>query len=188
MSLDPVPPPARFRFRPWMAVAPVAVIAVAGLGLLALRMPLPGTAPVGADRMAVELVAPVEPTVEPGGTMEVGELVNGYDHVAIPPQAEPEDVYDAGYQTAWVEPLPPLPEPRATTWRSDGAVARPTQEAVEVTRSGGRFGFDEPGPDYAAERRARQARLDRIQAEQAAQGRAGAPATGADLDRDTAFY
>jgi hypothetical protein len=187
MTLDPVSPPARFRFRPWMAVAPVAAIAVVGLGMFALRMPLPGTAPVGADRMAVEVVSPVEPTVEPGGTMEVGDLVNGYTHVAIAP-AEPADAYDAEYETAWVEPLPPLPEPRAVTWRSDGAGTGPTQEAVEVTRSGGAFGFDTPGPDYAAERRARQARLDRIQAEQAAQGRAGAPTTGADLDRDSAFY
>lgn len=187
MSSDPVPPPVRSGFRPWMVVAPVAAITVVGLGMFALRMPLPGTAPVGADRMAVEVVAPVERTVEPGGTMEVGDLVDGYTHVAIAP-TEPADAYDAGYETAWVEPLPPLPEPRATTWRSDGAVTRPTQEAVEVTRSGGQFGFDAPGPDYAAERRARQARLDRIQAEQAAQGRAGAPMTGADLDRDSAFY
>ncbi|WP_439471370.1 hypothetical protein [Brevundimonas sp.] len=187
MSLDPVPSPARSGFRPWMVIAPVGVIAVAGLGLLALRTPLPGPTPVGADRMAVEVVAPVEPTVEPGGAMEVGDLVDGYTHVAIAP-AEPADVYDAGYETAWVEPLPPLPEPRATAWRSDGAAARPTQDQAEVTRSGGQFGFDAPGPDYAAERRARQARLDRIQAEQAAQGRAGAPMTGADLDRDSAFY
>jgi len=169
-----------------MAIAPVAVITVVGVGLLALRTPLPGTAPVGADRMAVEVVAPVEPAVAPGGTMEVGDLVDGYTHVPIQPQSQGEDAYDAGYQTAWVEPLPPLPEPGV--WRSDGAVVTPTQPQPEVIRSGGRFGFDAPGPDYAAERRARQERLDRIQAEQAARGSPGAPVVSPGLDRDSAFY
>lgn len=185
MSIQPLSTTRR-SFRPWMAVAPVVVIAVAGLGLLALRTPLPGTAALGADRMAVEVVAPIEPEVEPGGTMEVGELVDGYDHVAIQPQGEGADAYDAGYQTAWVEPLPPLPEP--TVWRSDGAVVRPTQPQPEVTRSSGQFGFDAPGPDYAAERRARRDRMDRIQAEQAARGSPGAPAASPGLDRDSAFY
>jgi hypothetical protein len=185
MSIQP-PSSTRRGFQPWMAIAPVAVVAVAGLGLLALRTPLPGAAAVGADRMAVEVVAPVEHAVEPGGTMEVGELVDGYTHVAIQPQAEGADVYDAGYQTAWVEPLPPLPE--TTVWRSDGAVVRPTQPQPEITRSGGQFGFDAPGPDYAAERRARQERMDRIQAEQASRGNAGAPVASPGLDRDSAFY
>lgn len=186
MPIQPLSPNAHRRFRPWMTVVPIVGIAVGGLGLLALRAPMPATAPVGADRMAIEVVAPVEPDVAPGGAMEVGDLVDGYTHVAIQPQAEGADVYDEDYQTAWVEPLPALPEP--TVWRSDGAVVSPTQPQPEVTRSGGRFGFDAPGPDYAAERRARQERLDRIQAEQAARGGPGAVVVSPGLERDSAFY
>lgn len=186
MSIQPLSSTLRRGFRPWMAVVPVAVVAVAGLGLLVLRTPLPGAAGVGADRMAVEVVTPVEPAVEPGGVMEVGDLVDGYTHVAIRPQADGPDVYDTAYQTAWVEPAPP--EPSSTVWRSDGAVVRPTQPQAEVVRSGGQFGFDAPGPDYAAERRARQERLDRMQAEQAAVGRPGAPTASPELDRESAFY
>ncbi len=184
MSIDPAASPRRPGFRPWMAVVPLAAVAVAGAGMLALRAPLPGAAPLGGSRMAVEVVAPVEHEVQPGGTMEVGDLVDGYTHVAIPPRAEEADAYDLGYETAWVEPLPPLRTPAPTVWASSDAVVQPTQAQPE----GGRFGFDTPGPDYAAERRARQERLDRIQAEQAARGTAGAPVTSPGLDRDNAFY
>jgi hypothetical protein len=116
MSMEPFVSRARPGFRAWMVVAPLAVVAVAGVGMLALRMPLPGAAPVGGSRMAVEVVAPVEPEVQPGGTMEVGELVDGYTHVAIQPQAVGADVYEPGHQTAWVEPLPPLRGPEPVAW------------------------------------------------------------------------
>jgi len=184
MSFDPSVSRRRPGFRPWMAVVPLAAVAVMGAGMLALRTPLPGAGPIGGSRMAVEVVAPVEPEVQPGGTMEVGDLVDGYTHVAIRPQAEGADVYDPGYQTAWVEPLPPLRTPEPTAWAGAEAVVQPTQAQPQ----GGQFGFDTPGPDYAAERRARQERLDRIQAEQAARGAAGAPVTTPGLDRDNAFY
>jgi len=175
-------------FQPWMAATGGAVVVVAAVGLLALRAPAEATVPDSSERMQVEVVAPIEPVVDPGGVMDVGELVDGYTHVAIQPQAEGPDVYDPVYQTAWIEPLPPVPAPRV--WRSDGATVSPTQPQpeVETTRSGGMFGFDDPQPDYAAERRAREERLDRIQAEQAARGRAGAVAASPGLDRDSAFY
>lgn len=184
MFTDSAAPRRPSGFRPWMAIVPMAAVAVAGLGLLALRAPLPGEPSIGGSRMAVEVVAPAEPEIQPGGTMEVGELVDGYTHVEIQPQAAGADVYDPGYQTAWVEPLPPLRAPDPAVWTGGAAIVQPTQAQPE----GGRFGFDTPGPDYAAERRARQERLDRIQAEQAARGRADGPATPPGLDRDNAFY
>jgi hypothetical protein len=185
MTFDPASLSHRPGVRPWMILAPLAVVAAAGLVVLLMRGPA-GQALSGG--MRVEVVAPAEPEVQPGSTMEVGQLVDGYSHVELPTAAEPADAYDADYQTAWVEPLPPLREPSPTVWRSD-AVDEPTyRPGAEVTRSGGRYGFDEPGPDYAAERRARQERLDRIQADQAARGRAGTPVAGPDLDRESAFY
>lgn len=186
MSFDPPSSTARSGFRPWMAVAPLALAAVVGVGFVVLTTPLPGAGPLGAGRMAVEVVAPVEPEVPPGGTMEVGELVDGYTHVAIQPQAQGADSYDADYQTAWVEPLPPLRAPEPAAWSGGEAVVQPTQ--AQPQGQGGPFGFDAPGPDYAAERRARQERLDRIQADQAARGAAGAPVSAPGLDRDSAFY
>jgi hypothetical protein len=186
MSIDPAFSRRLPGFRPWMAVVPLAAVAVAGLGVLVLRAPLPGAGPVGDARIAVEVVAPVEPEVQPGGTMEVGDLVDGYTHVAIQPQAAGADAYDADVQTAWVEPLPPLRAPEPAAWSGGEAVVQPTQ--AQPQEQDGPFGFDAPGPDYAAERRARQARLDRVQAEQAARGAAGAPVTSPGLDRDSAFY
>lgn len=186
MSMEPAVSRARPGFRVWMVVAPLAVVGVAGLGMLVLRAPLPGAAPIGASRIAVEVVAPVEPEVQPGGTMEVGELVDGYTHVAIQPQAVGADVYDPGHQTAWVEPMPPLRGPGPVAWTGGSAVVQPTQSQPQS--QGSRFGFDAPGPDYASERRERQERLDRIQAEQAARGTAVTPTASPGLDRDSAFY
>ncbi|WP_420470027.1 hypothetical protein [Brevundimonas sp. FT23042] len=172
--------------RPWMIGAGVTVVLAAGLSLALMRGDPSGA--VAGSPMTVEVVAPVEPVVDPGTTMEVGPLVDGYTHVDRPAPSDPADAYDADYQTAWVEPLPPLPEPRRVRvdLPTEGPMLAPT--APQPARAGGAYGFDTPGPDYAAERRARQDRLDRIQAEQAFRGRGGTPVGGPTLDRDTAFY
>lgn len=182
MTFDPVTS-GRPAFRPWMVAAPVAVIAMAGLVFVMLR-PDGGMAP-GGGRMQVEVVAPVEAEVQPGGTMEVGELVDGYTHVAIAPPVSDADTYNPDYQTAWIEPEPPGPASSVRVWTSAPPALAP--EPVPEGRAGS-YGFDAPGPDYAAERRARQERLDRIQAEQASRGMAGQPGTSPALDRDSAFY
>ncbi|MFC7379865.1 hypothetical protein [Brevundimonas sp. GCM10030266] len=187
MTFDPVSPSPRFRVQPWMIGAGVAVVAVGGLAFVLLRG---GSADGfhGSDQMQVEVVAPVEPEIQPGATMEVGPLVDGYTHVALPAQGGEEEIYVADYETPWVEPLPPLREVSTVAWRSDGG-EEDLRPRGEVTRSdGSRFGFDQPSPDYAAERRARQERLDRIQADQASRGRPGTPVAGPDLDRESAFY
>ena len=181
MSIDPTPSRVS-GFRPWMVAAPVAVIALAGLGVMALRGAAPETAFGPSGRMQVEVVAPVEPELQPGGTMDVGELTSGYTHVAINQPTTEADAYEADYQSGWVEPSPPLPSPPAEVWSSRDATVRPTQPQPERE---GAYGFDRSGPDYAAERRARQERLDRIQRGQPAPG---TPPAAPGMDRDNAFY
>ena len=183
MSFDPVTPD-RAVFRPWMVVAPLAAIAVGGLAFVVLS-PGDSLGPRDGGMMQVEVVAPVETEVEPGGTMEVGELVDGYTHVAIAPPVSDADTYNPDYQTAWIEPDPPAPGPSIRVWTS---APPPPPDAVPTEKRAGAYGFDAPGPDYAAERRARQERLDRIQAELASRGMAGQPGATPSLDRDSAFY
>lgn len=183
MSSNPLP---RSISALWWGVGAVGVVAATGLGGLVLRTPLPTLAALGGDRMQVEVVAPVERLVEPGGILEVGELVDGYSHAAIQPRAEGPDVYDAENQTAWIEPAPPPMPIAASPWSDGGTVVQPTESPPELRE--GNFGFDAPGPDYAAERRARQDRLDRLQARRTAPGLLAAPEPSPTLDRDSAFY
>ena len=183
MSFDPVTPD-RSVFRPGMVVAPLAAIAVGGLAFVLLS-PGGGIGPRDGGMMQVEVVAPVETEVEPGGTMEVGELVDGYTHVAIAAPVSEADRYDPEHQTAWIEPEPSEPRPSIRVWTS--APPSPPTPVPPEGRAGS-YGFDAPGPDYAAERRARQERLDRIQAELASRGMAGQPGITPSMDRDSAFY
>lgn len=187
MIPDPVSTSPRFRVQPWMVGAGVGLLAVGGLTFAVLRDASAGGV-LGGEQMQVEVVTPVEPEVQPGETMDVGALVDGYTHVALPAQATGDEVHVADYETPWVEPLPPVREASRVAWRGD-VVESEAPARVEVTRSdGGRFGFDAPEPDYAAERRARQERLDQLQADQAATVHPGTPVPGADLDRESAFY
>lgn len=163
-------------------VTSIAAGAVGILGIAALTLAPSGEAAARPDAPAVsiEVVAPREPTPVAGGVMEVGELTDGYQHR---PSVQPA-TYDP-LPDAWVEEEPlPMPEPRR--WTSEPPVE--PQAAVVTVRAQGdpmKFGFDEPTPDYAAERRERKARMERIEAENAA--RATAP-SGAQLTRDSTFY
>lgn len=180
-SGSPVPPAPRLRL--WMIAVPVVVLSAAVAGLFVLnRMPLPNASPIDPhDAVQISLIQPVEPEVSPGARMEVGDLVDGYAHAPIPAaerEAGPDpDGYQAGYASAWLEPVRE-PDPRP--------VARPPLEAPVIAptapqpaSAGNPYGFDTPTPDYDAARRARRERLDRIEAEAA-----GKPP----LNTDTAFY
>lgn len=165
-----------------VAVLGAGLVAAAGLGLAALlRTPLPQPDPINPDdAVEVQVVAPVEPVVQPGSRMEVGELVDGYEHVPIAARPSDMDGYDPGYETAWIEPLP-REAPRGR-WSDEPTEVRPASAAQPPVRES-RFGFDAPGPDYAAERRMRRERLDRFQQQ--------APATvsvGAGLRTESTFY
>lgn len=170
------------RLRPWMIVAPVAALAATAAGLFAVNaIPLPSAAPIGAgDAVQISVIPPVEPEVSPGERMEVGDLVDGYDPALVPVVA-PEAAADANgyhpaYASAWLEPDDaPAPVPR----RLEFPVVSPTAPQPNATPAGNPYGFDAPGPDYDAARRARRERLDRIEADASARP---------PLDADTAFY
>ena len=209
MSPEPRPsPPSVGRSRLKVLIAgPVAAVAVLGLGAAGVAG-LPGgggaVASMG-DGLRIEVVQPPAPEIEPGSRMDVGELVDGYQHVTFE-RPDFRDRFEDFYADAWLESLPPLPDP--PRWRRETARAehppaelRPTAWRPPMEERPGPanpYGFDAPAPDYRAERRARRERMARLEAGRAAV-RAyvedgivwrSVPAYGPPprLERDTAFY
>ncbi|MDI1326792.1 MAG: hypothetical protein PSV23_08315 [Brevundimonas sp.] len=150
-----------------MHLAVIAVVGVAALGLMGLKyVTLPGPTPVAAgEGLEIEVVAPVEPELAPGSVMDVGELVDGFRYVP--------SVRAAGapvHEAAWTEdedaaPRTPPPSRPAGVRRyaSDAYALPPEPEPPRRERERRWFGFDNPLPDFGAERRARQARLDALE-------------------------
>jgi hypothetical protein len=170
--------------------AGVVVVAAVGLGGLALSGRGGGEAKAsGGPELSVAVVAPVEPDVQPGDVMDVGELNNGFDG-KLPEVAAAEPVADNYYaeQPAYVEnryyssaqPMPaPRPGEEAHLYVDQSPMDR---DAGPVRRENPRaFGFDQPRPDYAREREARRAAMEAREA--ARQARRERPDLGPD-----AFY
>lgn len=119
-----------------------------------------------ADRgpgVNIAVVAPREPVPEPGSVMDVGELADGYSHsdYALRPADDRwrADVFE-DEPPARVEPEP-VERSRVIESRPDPAPAPVIVERRQPPpERRWPFGFDQPRPDYAAERRERQARLD----------------------------
>lgn len=153
---------ARPRPRHWAALASVGVAAV---GLVSLRsVDLPGPRPVEAhNRLRIEVVAPVEPKVEPGSRMDVGELVDGFRYTPPPPaMIEPIAYERYDDREDWRDPPPPR---YVGGLRGEEAIFDPPRrerdEPVRRPRDDRRwFGFDEPRRDYRAEREDRRARYE----------------------------
>lgn len=157
---------ARLAQRRWLVAAPAAGLLALGLGAAAMaRLPAGATTPPGGEALRIEVVQPPAPEIAEGPRMGVGELVDGYQHVAAARRApESEDLL------AWLDPLPPLPsppEPPRPQPPRYGEVAIVTPASPQPSRREpvDRFGFDAPQPDYAAARAARRERLDRIERE-----------------------
>lgn len=173
---------------PWTltpAAAAIAASAVAATGLTAVTAPaLIGQnhdARADGPRLSIAVVAPREPVPVAGPIMDVGEVVDGYEHH---PYVQPA-AYDPAPYTWDNGPLP-MPEPRVWTSSPEPMPeARVTPTVPQPRGDPNKFGFDEPLPDFAAARRERQARIDRIATESAT--RAQAP-SGAELDREAEFY
>lgn len=180
---------ARMRRTPvWMIAVGVGAVVIAAGATTIKRIPLPGVEAIDpASAMQISLVEPVEPEVDPGGRMEVGELTDGFTPSTIPVAVtEDAELYREDFSDAWVEP-DYEPAPRSWRWRdreNDRPV--PYEERVEVEpRDPPRnpYGFDAPRRDFEAERAARRERLERMQAE----GWREVP-SGARLSSDSAFY
>lgn len=156
---------ARLRPRHLAAAAAVAVIAVGVAGVRAVALPGPQPLLDGA-RMQIEVVDPVEPEINPGSVMDVGELVDGFEYTPPPPPRRVvEPVAYASYDDDFE---PPKRRPKSAAYNEQPIIHAPPQpEARAGDRRGPRddrvdrwFGFDAPERDYRAEREARRARRD----------------------------
>lgn len=160
-------PPRRPRVRDGrlyaLSAASLGVIAV--LGLRSLELPV--AAPVDEnDRLRIELVHRPEPAIKPGGLIDVGELVDEFEGPPpAPPAAGPYDEW--AWVADWEEgseafrTLEPAPVP---PWRvfADALFGPPPPPPPPRPGDDRRFGFDDPRPDWRAEREARRARLEAL--------------------------
>ena len=163
----------------------IAAAVTGGLGLLGaggLWLASGDRSPgFGGDGLAIAVVAPVEPVPVAGPRMDVGEVVDGYEHHPfVQPAAFESD-------TAWLPPeedaYAPLPAPdyRPTRVEVPLEPAPPEPAPEPEARRPGRwsFGFERPLPDFAAERRERRARRDAYEMAQRAEAQVE-PAPGPD--------
>jgi hypothetical protein len=149
-------------------MATIAAVGVAAVGLMGLKfVDLPDAAPVSpGEALKIEVVAPVEPKPVAGSVMDVGELVDGFRYV--PPRSAERVAF---YDVAWNEdedfaPYEPPSRPAAVRRYASAEPYAPAASEPEPPRRERErrwFGFDNPLPDFRAERRARQARLDALE-------------------------
>ncbi len=159
---------ARSRGLDWRHGAAAGGVVVVGLAVAGLAGAASGGRVIAeeGERLTIEVVQPVEPVFTSGPVMEVGTLVDSFDPAAIPPpEASPDALHeDADY---------PQDEPKARDGflrRFSSAIqqALPREERApppRIRREDRSYGFDEPRPDWKAEREARRAQRDRIEAE-----------------------
>lgn len=117
--------------------------------------------PPSDARVGIDLFTPETPAIQAGDVMDVGPLVDGYQHrAARPPAAE------WGEPEVWTDdalPLPPAPRREARVEVYPVEADRPPQWAERRAPNRPAFGFDAPRPDYAQARRERRERLDDAQ-------------------------
>jgi hypothetical protein len=140
-----------------------AGVVATGVGAGVLLQPgrdRPEPAAMGPD-VSIAVVAPREPEPEPGSVMDVGELADGYIHrdYIRPALVSPQPRDAVGDDPSPGEEPPPFERTRVIT--SASALPPVMVERPEPPpRRRWPFGFDQPRPDYAAERRERRARMD----------------------------
>ena len=159
-------PPAARRLRPAHVGAAASVAAVA-IGLMGLKyVNLPEASPVApGEALKIEVVTPVEPKIQPGSVMDVGELVDGFRYVPprAPERLAPYDVSWDGENAGPPEYQPPVRRAEVRRYASNDD-DRYRDDREPPRREERRwFGFDNPMPDFRAERRAREARLEALE-------------------------
>lgn len=138
-----------------------AGVVVAGVGAGILFQPTKDRDPPKArgPNVSIAVVAPREPVPEPGGIMDVGDLTDGYMHRD---HARQTVVYRL--QNDIIEYDPPAPVAPRRAERPPEVAPRPAPAPVIAARRERAprwpFGFDQPGPDYVAERRERREQMD----------------------------
>jgi hypothetical protein len=154
-------------------MAAIAAVSVAAVGLMGLKfVNLPNAAPVSPDEaLKIEIVAPVEPKPVAGSVMDVGELVDGFRYV--PPRPAERAAYDiAGSGDEDFAPYEPPSRPAAVRRYASAEPYAPAPSEPEPPRRERErrwFGFDNPLPDFGAERRARRARMDALEEQRRAE-------------------
>lgn len=144
-------------------------VAVMGLGRAVSGE---GHAPIDpTERLKIEVVQPVEPVLTAGPVMEVGTLVDGFDPGMIRLESPPgPDPYVA---EPYVEE--DRRGPSGFFRRFSDAIEQALPHRVErpppprIRREDRSYGFNEPRPDWEAEREARRAWRERIEAERRAE-------------------
>ncbi|MBX3476049.1 MAG: hypothetical protein KF910_00405 [Brevundimonas sp.] len=144
-----------------LTVAGLALAGIAGGGSSA-----PGD---DGQRIRIEIVQPEEPMLISGPVMEVGVLVDAFDPAALPPARASADmpVEDFGDAKGTEADRPPDSVLRrlSSAMRQALPHSDTPPAAPRIRRDDRSYGFDQPGPDWRAEREARRAQRDRIEAE-----------------------
>jgi len=167
--------PAAHRLNVWLAspglrwgLGGLAVAGVSAAALLMITRPQPAAAGIDSPLIQIRLVPPVEPEVEPGAVMEVGDLRDDFDRAALiraEAARRADEAASEAYAAAYVEgdDYGPVHEAYAAPPRPALVIlpAPPPRREIDLRReyvgSPTAYGFDTPRPDYAAERRARRA-------------------------------
>ncbi len=143
----------------------LALVIAGGLAGVALTTPallsLGGQASPAGSRgpsLDIAVVAPVEPEIQPGSTMDVGALVDGFDKEALKTssnQSGSED-YEGVYPGSSDDPYA-RDEQKPANPRSQGTGGSDPQDWATVEGRGDRLGlgFDGPRPETRSEREAR---------------------------------
>lgn len=128
-------------------VAAISLVALLGGGWTLWRSTsvAQGSAADGPS-ISIEVVPPTEPDLAPRPILAVGALNDGYEH--NPERLEPPAPLladETAWDTAWLEPTPPLTATPVTV--VTGPAAAPVRRIVQLPPDDYSFGFDRPLPE-----------------------------------------
>lgn len=133
----------------------LAVVALVGVvGTAAFMLGGTETGRSLGRTLSIAVVAPIEPEVMPGETMEVGALNDGLDRAVLERVPE-EPIDDTLPPPAWIgdeslgDPIPRMPMPTPVNQPRMIEVAIPARDPLADGST--RFGFDPPRPEPVAQ-------------------------------------